>query len=1175
MRLSTLEIKGFKSFADKTTIHFNKDITGVVGPNGCGKSNIVDAIRWVLGETKSSNLRTERMENLVFNGTKKRKSSGMAEVSLTFDNTRNILPTEYSTVKVSRHYYRTGESEYRLNDIPCRLKDIHSLFLDTGISSDSYAIIELNMLSDLLNDKDNSRRKLFEQAAGISKYKIRKKETLNKLKNTQADLDRVQDLLFEIQNNLDQLEKQARKAQRFGKLKEQYKDFSVEMAIRALGSQKDSYDNITNQQNSEQDRRLGIDAEVKKLEADIEGRKSGVLEQEKALAELQRDFNTQLETLRKQENDRNLLTERVRFLKERQENLSREIKDSEERLIQFEKEKQSLDKKRAAEEEAMQHIQQQLESLNKDLQKVRDIHNEAKADLEEKREAWSAAGMEVASAEKTKEINEVRKAGYQKEIERIQTEESNRSAQLAELRNKESICLEKRDQARGKVDGLEKAEQAWAAELETNREALESARADLATVRRDLDAKRNEFRLTKNLVASLEGFPESIQFLRKHVAETKKAPLLSDVISCQDGWKSAIESYLGPWLNHYVVPDLATAHAAMDQLAAKQKGRAGFLVLKDLADVAQQGVSLPNGAAPAASVVETDSQYRPLVNTLLSKAVLLEDGTDEVPLLDSGMDVVVKSGRYVRTRHSIQGGSVGLFSGKRLGRVRNLAKLEKDITALETKEATADEALAKLERESADLRNRAVTQELKEAGRQLEEAAAALLTCRTRIEEIERQNGAGGDRLQDLKASIADCDSRNKEIDAQLIDQRSRAEELKQALEKGETDFQALSNQLGIATNNFNQQQILYHQQQSSVNSIDQELGFKQRRSDETVEQQKRNEQLLDSASKEQVVLSEKLDNLTETLKEAYANRDQNETVIREAEETFFAARGEVSEREDKLRQLQRSREQVGELLTTIKDQMNELKLQLNSIKERLMIEFGIPIEDILDKEPSMDLDQEVLEGKVVRLKKRLDNYGEINPMAVQAFEEMKTRFDFITEQKNDLEDAKSSLLDTIAEIDATAREKFMAAFDQVRGNFIETFRSLFRAEDDCDLILLDPENPLESKIDIMAKPKGKRPQVIDQLSGGEKTLTAMALLFGLYLLKPAPFCVLDEVDAPLDDTNINKFNAIIRKFSEESQFIIVTHNKRTMAKVDTIYGVTMQEAGISKVVPVDFANWN
>ncbi|MFT7588641.1 MAG: chromosome segregation protein, partial [Limisphaerales bacterium] len=328
------------------------------------------------------------------------------------------------------------------------------------------------------------------------------------------------------------------------------------------------------------------------------------------------------------------------------------------------------------------------------------------------------------------------------------------------------------------------------------------------------------------------------------------------------------------------------------------------------------------------------------------------------------------------------------------------------------------------------------------------------------------------------------------------------------------------------------------------------------------------------SSDSEQEVLADKLVELEEELHIAHEAKNDAQQVMSLAEEDFKIVRAAIVKLEEKVKNLQRNREEVGNVISSIKDRMNELKLQLNSIKERLMIEFGLEIDDVIDKESTMSLSREELEEKVDRLKNRLDNYGEINPMAVQAYDEMKARYEFIHGQKSDLEEAKTMLMETISEIDSSAEEKFMTAYTQVRLNFMEVFKTLFRPDDNCDLVLADPENPLDSKINILAQPKGKRPQVIDQLSGGEKTLTAMALLFALYLLKPAPFCVLDEVDAPLDDANINKYNEMIRKFSDKSQFIIVTHNKRTMAQVDSIYGVTMQEEGISKVVPVDFQQW-
>lgn len=1182
MRLTTLEIKGFKSFADKTTIHFNENITGVVGPNGCGKSNIVDAIRWVLGETKSSNLRTERMDNLVFNGTKKRKSSGMAQVSLTFENTRNILPTEYSTVTISRHYYRTGESEYRLNNVPCRLKDITSLFLDTGVSSDSYAIIELNMLGDLLHDKENSRRKLFEQAAGISKYKVRKRETLNKLKGTQADLDRVEDLLFEIEANLKELEKQARKAQRFIKIKDSYKEHSVEMAVRLLGRQKVHYQQITEQQSSEEDRRVEMEAQIDTLQAELEAKKVGMLDQEKSLSTLQTAFNERLENIRKQENDRNLILERLRFLDERSENLKREISDATQAIERFQLETVQLDKQRQAELKVIENLSEQLEKLNKDLEKVRNIHDEAQKRLKAGREELSEVQNSYHSKVKALEIGEVKTENHQTEIARINEQEAQRIAELQELTEQETDLSDKRRLCAEELEKLELSEEQLAEQLEKQRETVENASADLANLRRDLDAKQNEYQLTKSMIESMEGFPDSLRYLRKHVEQTQKAPLLSELISCKEEHKAALEGYLEPWLNHFVVPTWNDARAAIERLSSEQKGRAGFLVLEALDGQGsdRRSESLSASAQHARTLVEVDAPYEQLLDKLLYSAVLLTDeqnvsAQQRKELLDQGYDIIAASGQIVQQKNSIRGGSVGLFKGKRLGRARNLSKLEELVGILKTKE---EQARLKKESELAleqELRSKSNREGVRQAARELEQASSQLQACRTRLESLQKGAGLADERRTELQQAIAAIAEENESLGKQIQD-LSEKQSLKEAeVEEMAEEFQALSHQLQMATNHYNQQHLRFHQQKHQVDALNQELGFKTRRLEETASQQKKNEQLLESSIEEAGQLSTKSEELENLLLEAHAAKEEAQKVIQTAEESYFEARGEIGEIEENLRKLRQNREQVTELIGSIKDKLHELKLELNGVKERLKIEFDIDIEDLIDEESKMDISREDLEAKVAKLKKRIDNYGEINPMAVQAYEEMKTRYDFITEQKADLLEARDSLLNTIEEIDRTATDKFMEAFSTVRNNFIGVFRQLFREEDDCDLVLTDEDNPLESRIEIMAKPKGKRPTVIDQLSGGEKTLTAMALLFGLYLLKPAPFCVLDEVDAPLDDVNIGKFNDMIRRFAGDSQFIIVTHNKRTMERVDTIYGVTMQEQGISKVVPVDFRQWN
>jgi chromosome segregation protein len=1018
-----------------------------------------------------------------------------------------------------------------------------------------------------MNDKDNSRRKLFEQAAGISKYKIRKHETLLKLKGTQGDLDRVEDLLFEIEHNLKELERQARKARRHGELKTKYRELSIEWAVRLLGEQKESYQRISEQQQNEEDRRL---------EADLEKRKAGSLEREKALAELQTAFNAHVESLRKQENDRNLLRERLRFLKERKETLAREIAEAGQNAVAFEQESVQLEKQRKTAQESIDHVAEQLEQLNADLSRVKRIHGEAKQQWEARQAAYQELERRITDAEKTHEINTVRIDNGERDIERIQQEDAARAETLEALTREAEGLAKGAAETEKAVAKLEQAEETLAGEREKNRQALDQANQELSSTRRELDAKRNEYRLTKNMVESMEGFPEAIRFLRKQVPQTRKAPLLADIITCDEGHKAAIESYLEPWLNHYVVDDLASAMAAMDQLQAKQKGRAAFLVLSELPRTAPSlPQDLPEAWTRARDLVQTDAAYVGLLDALLSKAVLLPDSGSQNAgsvLQERGWDGIAPGGQHVRSGFAVSGGSVGLFKGKRLGRALNLEKLDKLVTSLEAKEAQAKAAVERLRHQDEALRAESNKDALREARQAHDAASSKLLACRTRMEEIQRLAGNGAARLEEWQTAIVNYREENAALEQKLEGWKAEFVQLEQQVAASDEAFQTLNNQLNLATNNYNQQNIRFHQQQSQLNSLVQELGFKAQKLEETLDQKVRNEQLLASADDEIGTIGGKLEGLEGELETAYAKRDADEAVIRDAEEVFYAARGDIAELEDRLRNLHKNRDQVSVLIDRIKERMNELKLQLNSVRERLQIEFNLDIETVIDEEPKHpDMGRQELEHKVEKLRKRLDNYGEINPMAVQAYDEMKERYDFIQGQRQDLLDAKTSLLETIAEIDETARTQFMEAYDKVRENFKMVFQQLFRPEDECDLVLQDPENPLETRIDIIAKPKGKRPQVIDQLSGGEKTLTAMALLFGLYLLKPAPFCVLDEVDAPLDDANINKYNDMIRKFADESQFILVTHNKRTMARVDTIYGVTMQEAGVSKVVAVDF----
>ena len=1170
MELTRLEIKGFKSFGDKAIINFDKGITGIVGPNGCGKSNIVDAIRWVLGEQKTKMLRSEKLENIIFNGTKKRKPTQLAEVSLTFNNTKNILPTEYSTVSITRRYYRTGDSEYELNGVPCRLKDITNLFLDTGIASNSYAIIELKMVEDLLADKDNSRRGLFEEAAGISKFKKRKKETLRKLAGTDDDLDRVEDLLFEIEKNLKSLEKQARQTERYYKLKEEYKDTSVGLARKTVSEHRDVFNNLTKQIEEENDKKIELNKKVTLKESEIQQLKKILIEKEKGLSSEQKSLNDHVNDIRQYESDKKIKNERLRFLNDKSDSL---------------KEQLELDKK--SNERAsfsLQGLNQELEIAKKQLVESKDkllSLQEAKQEQEAKlsgvrkeHEAltslYTTLQEEVFQIKKTLEINEIQISALKQQLEKAATDSSEQSASVVEFEKKLDSLSKQINEKMTALEKEESYEKKLNQQIHDSQATIEIVKDELSEVNRKHDAHTNEFNLTKSLVDNLEGFPEAIRFLKKQNWNTQ-APLLSDLITCNDDYRVAIENYLEPLLNYYVVNTEADAYKAINLLSDASQGKANFFVL----DAFDKYKSTPNKlyehASPASGIMEYEEKYKQLIAYILDK-VYLVDGDEHLIPDDADSVFITKSGKVTKRKFSISGGSVGLFEGKRIGRAKNLEKLEKSIKQLSKQRDKITETLKNTQEELVSLEKNTRQHKIDELAIELAQLKEENVSVLTRQEQFSQMISQADTTKEDLLGKIKQLENTSKQLPDHLLKQDKELKNIAEKLANIKQELHLQEELYADQSGAFNSENINFHQRENKVSSLKQEISFKQSAfdtSNERIEQNKINLQTNEQEIKTLIETAEEADG---KLIGMYELKEQLEEKVTVAEKQYYASRGNIDEQEQAERKFQHQRESIDELLLALHNRLNETKLELSSIKERLSVEFEIDIDIILrekDVEESPDSAEELKEN-VIKIKEKMERIGPINPMALEAFDEIKERHEFITTQKEDLVKAKESLLTTIGEIDLVAKVTFLDAFKQIEQNFIKVFRSLFTEEDDCDLILADPDNPLDSAIDIIAKPKGKKPLSISQLSGGEKTLTAISLLFAIYLLKPAPFCIFDEVDAPLDDANIDKFNNIIKKFSEDSQFIIVTHNKRTMVSTDVIYGITMVEQGISKVVPVD-----
>jgi chromosome segregation protein len=1168
VRLKSLEIKGFKSFADKTTLHFDEGITGVIGPNGCGKSNIIDSIRWVIGEQKISHLRSENLESLVFNGSKSRSASGLAEVSLTFENTRNLLPTEFSTVTVTRKFYKSGESEYRLNDVQCRLKDIQNLFMDTGISTDSYAIIELGMVDEIIKDKDNSRRRMLEQAAGITIYKTRKKEAKSKLEATEQDLARIEDLLFEINNQLKSLENQAKKAEKYFEIKKDYRELSIELAKASLEGFNLTYRDLNEQAERETDKKIRLEAGVANEEAAIEQDKVTFIEKERALQSMQHEFNDLLQNLRSKENEKNLASQRLNFLQEKESSLQEFLAKSEGQLKGLEESIVFTRQQLGEENSKLDDLQQQLADRKEAVESNRVVFDEKRTRVDQLRGENSSIQRNQFEAEKKVAVADTSIQNMQRSIQQMEEEKEVRYSQLKQLEEERVTREEELENRRVDLQQLQEQQERTKEQILETQQDLEALRQKLAEENRKLDSKKNEHDLLKSLVDSMEGYPESIKFLHNNSGWNHKAPILSDIIYVKEEYRAAVENVLEPYLNYYVVNNLQEGLQAVHLLDDNKKGKANFFLLDKFEKINGE-FHQPEQTIPAIDVIEVDEQYRDLANHLLGNVFIAEN---EEALKDSnGAVVLEKHGKYVKGKYSLTGGSVGLFEGKKIGRAKNLGKLQQDIQEQELIVNDLKAVIQARHNEVIAYNEQLKDNAIKQAQDDINRLTNQVFSLQNKIESLHGLQSTAQNRLEEMQQNLDNTVDSIEGTRKQWKELVNLFNEVRETLKVAEDDYRGAETQYNVALAGFNEFNLQVTRQQSKINALSQEAEFKSNQLNNLTQQVESNASQLKMTAENIVESSDTLEIADQALVELLRKKDEEEKILNEADQSYYNERNRLNEKESELRHKVKEKEQTEHLLSEIKDKLNELKLQLAGMKERLNVEFRINLDDIIDQPRTGEVPVEELQEKSDRMKKRLENLGEVNPTAIEAFTEMKKRYEFILEQKNDLVTAKDSLLQTIQEVEATANQQFLDTFNRVRENFQRVFKALFTDDDTADMVLENPENLAETSIDIIAKPKGKRPSSISQLSGGEKTLTATALLFSIYLIKPAPFCILDEVDAPLDDANVGKFTSMIRKFSEESQFIIVTHNKQTMSAVDVIYGVTMQEPGVSKLVPVDF----
>lgn len=1164
MYISELELQGFKSFAYNTKVKFDKGITAIVGPNGCGKSNIVDAMRWVLGEQRPTLLRSSSMANVIFNGTAQKNALGMAEVSMTFINNKGLLPTEYSEVTISRRLYRSGESEYLINGTTCRLKDIMELFMDTGMSSDAYSVIELKMVEEILTNKNNDRRRLFEEAAGVTRYKEKRKKTLRKLDSTEEDLQRVEDLVIEIRKKVRSLERQAEKARKA-------KNYRQELTRLDKAFNKQKYENIQEElgplkeriKNAEKEKKE-ILAKIERLEEDEEKVRKALNEKERNEADAQRRVSQLTSTVREAETELQITREKINTEKNIIEQYTNDIEQAEQDLEElrklFERNKKELDsfdtdlkkakhnledskakysaiqQQYAKEREALNELEQALQEANHELNQLQTKRIKIESRLENTDEEIERI------ADERKDLN--------KEIERLQEEKSKVSEELEDVRQEQAQKEEALKQAREK--------------RETLGQQQNSLKDQLRQYQSKFDSLQSEINLLKDIANSNEAFPSSVKYLlENHTADFELLEVVSNVLSTDEKHAVALESVLGSALNYIVVQSLDDARRAAKLLKEKDKGRATFIPVNQLSD------SYKTHSEALSHNVETASKFEP-VNQLLLGHVIVYESVEKAFKEDKNSTAgVTLDGEVITGQQFLKSGSTGKNAGMRVGLKDKIEKLEQKSSEVSQR---IDETEQELE-ESREAYQNIDIQQLEQAlnkrrknVRQKEDLANSYVSkiqvYKNNIEELKKRaetlnetKGYSGDALKELTPL-------KKELEETI-------EELSEQREQKKATLNKLEEERSIAQSRFNDARLKHQNLKNKVENHERDI----RRAEEGIKNLKKRLQERSEkkeASKKQIEeYKEKIATLEKKLTSTNDKKREAAKKLETAKESSARQRGKINEVEKDLKGIRRQKEVNMELVHHLSMAKEKFEMQANNISDHVWETYETLMDQIDATLPDDKTPDEAKE-RIGWLRQKLNRIGEVNALAVKEFEEEKERLDFYEEQIDDLHQAREELEETIAEINKTATERFNKTFEKIRTNFQDVFHTLFNEDDFCDLTMdEEAEDPLEAKIEIEANPRGKRPSTINQLSGGEKTLTAIALLFAIYLVKPSPFCVLDEVDAPLDDANIERFANMIRRFSEDTQFIIITHNKKTMAKAEMMYGVTMPETGISRLVGV------
>jgi chromosome segregation protein len=1177
MHLQSLELFGFKSFADKTAFNFHEGVTAIVGPNGCGKSNVLDAVRWALGEQSAKSLRGDEMADVIFNGADTRKPVGFAEVSLTFTDCAEELGIEWHDVRVTRRVYRDGNSEYLLNKTPCRLRDIQSLFADTGIARTAYSMMEQGRIDMILSSRPEDRRAVFEEAAGITKYKTQKREALRKLEATDANLLRIGDVIKEVKRQIGSLQRQAGKARRYQALHADLRVLETHHACTQLASLEGDLDAA--RQEIER-----LTESEKTTRAKIGNGENALAEERGALDKIDTEIADSRAEVQRLDSEIATHRNRIEFNRQRAQELAELIERARRDIAEAENKRNQQAARIKETNSSIAEIEEHLKEKEAELTELSVLSGEIHKKRGDRVTRLQALQLALSKSES-------RISALEEELTGTKGRRELTHGQIEQLITEIEALTKARDKFVGQIAVSLKADRRQPIEVETSlrekEKLLAKAEQDLATLHRTLAEKQSRLDVLRQLNEEGEGLAEGSQALLKGIDGPEEfqdaiAGSLVAQLDVDPKFIQAIEAALGRNLHAIILKDAKVVSEIIGHLKEKKLGHAALLVpmLTAAAPHPAQTVLPPQALAWATDKVRAPKALEALVTRLLGDVVIFPELEQalECKKVEAALAMATLAGEYISREGIVFTGSSGLRAASLLERKAQIADLAKEEAALakerDSVNARRDEAKAALETASR------LQRELSEAGRKIDTLQSEktalerqIAAADERIAHVERDLQSGRDQLANHKTELASFEAAQKKTVLREEELAERTNELR----------------LGVATDRQRHENLIAQREPMSARDAELAELITVRKADVAMYERKLATQAEESRESETLIKTQK------------AQRDEaqaNSAKFASQRATRLAA---ISDRESELR---RVRDSLGELQDRrAQGQVRESQFQMkvDNLLAHISRSYQIDLRGFAGDQPGfekvlraqlkkrasaddpgsagIDTQEGVasakeelapadLEQVIAGLRTQLDNMGPVNLEAVHEYDELEERYKFLETQNTDLTNSQRELLDVIARINSTTRKLFADTFEQVRANFREMFGELFRGGR-ADLLLLDENDPLNCGIEITAKPPGKQLQSVSLLSGGERAMTAVALLFAIYMVRPSPFCILDEVDAPLDENNINCFIRVLDRFVQQSQFIIITHNKRTIAKADVLYGVTMEERGVSKLVGV------